>query len=309
MTLQQLEYIVALDSFRHFVKASEHCMVTQPTLTMQVKKLEEEIGSAIFNRQVKPLEPTKVGISIVAKAREIIREVNQLKELVSEHHENLTGVFRIGIIPTITPYLLPLFIGNFIKNNPKAELIIEELKSTDIIDGLKQDKLDIGILVTPLDEYQLREIRLYNEPFLGYFSEGHKLFGKQNIKQEELNSSDGLWLLNEGHCFRDQVLNICSHTASKEHSTLTYQSGSVETLKRLIQRNYGYTLIPQMSADANDPHVSKFTDPQPIREVSLVVHKSFSKEILIERLRDEVLAVIPEDFKVFQNYYKVRWRY
>lgn len=308
MTLQQLEYIVALDNFRHFVKASDYCLVAQPTMTMQVKKLEDEIGTAIFNRQTKPLEPTKVGRAIVAKAREILREVNQLKQMVSEHHENLTGLFRIGIIPTIAPYLMPLFIGDFLKNNPQAELVIEELKSSDIIEGLKQDKIDLGILVTPLDEYQIREIPLYNEPFLGYFSSDHKMYGKQSINQDSLDSSEGLWLLNEGHCFRDQVLNICSNR-SNEGKALTYESGSIETLKRLIKRNYGYTLIPSMATEMDDLHVSTFADPQPIREVSIVVHKSFSKEILIERLRDEILASIPEDFKSNKNYFKVRWRY
>lgn len=307
MTLQQLEYIVALDNFRHFVKASEHCMVTQPTLTMQVKKLEEEIGTSIFNRQAKPLEPTKAGIHIVAKAREIIREVNQLKELVSDHHENLTGTFRIGIIPTIAPYLMPLFIGEFIQKNPDATFIVEELKTTDIIESLEQDKIDLGILVTPLDEYHIREVPLYNEPFLAYVSEEHELFDREVLNQEDLNGIDGLWLLNQGHCFRDQVLNIC-HNEEAKSSVLKYESGSIETLKRLIKRNYGYTLVPSLSVEKDDKHVIPFNDPQPIREVSIVVHKSFSKEVLIERLREEILAAIPDDFKKHDRYFRVRWR-
>lgn len=307
MTLQQLEYIVALDSFRHFVRASEHCMVTQPTLTMQVKKLEEEIGTSIFNRQSKPLEPTKAGVNIITKAREIIREVNQLKELVSEHHENLTGTFRIGIIPTIAPYLMPLFIGEFIQKNPEAKFIVEELKTSDIIEYLKQDKIDLGILVTPLDEYQIREIPLYKEPFLAYVSDNHPLYHFDELNQDDLEGIDGLWLLNQGHCFRDQVLNICSKKEAKT-APLRYESGSIETLKRLIKRNYGYTLVPSLSVDLDDQHVIPFSDPVPIREVSLVVHKSFSKEVLIERLREEILASIPNDFKKHNHYFRVRWR-
>ena len=307
MTLQQLEYIVALDNFRHFVRASEHCMVTQPTMTMQVKKLEEEIGTAIFNRQSKPLEPTKAGVNIIAKAREIIREVNQLKELVSDHHENLSGTFRIGIIPTIAPYLMPLFIGEFIQNNPDAKFVVEELKTSDIIDHLKHDKIDLGILVTPLDEFQIREVPLFKEPFLAYVSEQHPLYRFDEISQDDLNGIDGLWLLNQGHCFRDQVLNICTKKEAKT-SALLYESGSIETLKRLIKRNYGYTLVPSLSVDLDDKHVIPFSDPQPIREVSIVVHKSFSKEVLIERLRDEILASIPEDFKKHNHYFRVRWR-
>jgi len=309
MTLQQLEYIVALDTYRHFVTAAEHCFVTQPTLSMQVLKLEEEIGTLIFDRKKQPVEPTKAGTQILLKARQILREVNQLKALVSDEKESTEGLFRLGIIPTVAPYLIPLFVGEFMKEHPKTSLSIEEMKSSDIIEGLKNDTLDLGILATPLSEKQLREVPLYYEPFLLYVSEHHPLYKKKVVQSKDVNQ-EGLWILNQGHCFRSQVLNICKPKNQVDKVGLHYESGSIETLKKIIDANDGYTLVPELSiTNDQDKKLSRrFEEPQPVREISIVTHNSFTKEVLIEDLRKSILNKLPSTFKKNKRFYTVKWR-
>jgi LysR family hydrogen peroxide-inducible transcriptional activator len=305
MTIQQMEYIVALDTYRHFVKAAEHCFVTQPTLTMQVKKLEDEIGIAIFDRKKTPLEPTVLGETIVLKARSILREVHQLKELVNDEKENLIGTFKIGIIPTVAPYLIPLFAMNFANKYPLTQLIFKEMKSEDIVEALNSDQVDMGILVTPLEEQNLREVPLYNEPFTIFASQNHPLAKKSFVTKNQIAQAEGLWLLNEGNCFRNQVLNICKESANQP---FTYESGSIETIKNLIQNNDGFTLVPELSLANSKFKGIPFKDPKPIREVSIVVHNGFAKEILIEKLREEILNEVPLDYVKNEHYIRVKWR-
>lgn len=310
MTLQQLEYIVSLDTYRSFVAAAEHCCITQPTLTMQVKKLENEIGVQIFNRTKKPLQPTKAGQEIISKSRRILREVNQLKDMVSSEKESLRGIFRVGVIPTIAPYLFPLFLPEFAKDNPQTELKIQELQTQEIIRGLKDDTLDIGILVTPLEERSIREVVLYNEPFLLYHPSDHPIGSKLKVTPQLLDMHD-LLVLNEGHCFRNQILNICNRSKKNDEiNGFDYQSGSIETLKKLVKKGMGYTLVPQLavSEEPDFSHVKHFEQPEPVREVSIVVHHSFSKELFIEKLRKHILSSIPDHLVKNKNYVRVKWR-
>lgn len=309
MTLQQLEYIVSLDTHRHFVTAAESCFVTQPTLTMQVKKLEDEIGVLIFDRKKQPLEPTKAGERIINQSRQILRSTYQLKEMVTSEQGSMEGAFRIGVIPTIAPYLIPLFIGNFVKKHPKTRLIIEELKTDTIISHLRNDKIDIGIAATPIDEQHIREVPMFDEPFRVYTSEKHHLHGRKEVTPRDVENANDLWLLNQGHCFRNQVLNICkSNKSNSEGRNLVYESGSIETIKRLIDTNGGFTLIPELSARANDLNVVLFKDPQPVREVSLLVHSGFTKELLIENLRKEILNHLPASITKSKKYKRIKWR-
>lgn len=309
MTLQQLEYVVALDNNRNFVLAAESCFVTQPTLTMQIKKLEDEIGVQIFDRNKKPLQPTLAGERMVIKARQILREVNQLKEFISSERASVNGSFKIGIIPTLAPYLLPLFLPDFIQENPETHLKILELQTEDIVKGLKNDIIDIGILVTPLMEKSLREIVLFNEPFMVYHSKDHAFAKLNNVAPDMLNPSEIL-ILNEGHCFRNQILNICNSEREESSIGFDYQSGSIESLKNLVDRGVGYTLVPELSINKGNEQsqIKRFKDPEPIREVSLVVHKGFTKELLIEKLRSLILKNIPEHFVKSKKYMKVNWR-
>lgn len=309
MTLQQLEYIVALDNHRHFVRAAEHCFVTQPTLTLQIKKLEDEMGTLIFDRTKHPIIPTPLGELVILKARQVLQEAQQLKELVNKQKDGITGTFRLGVIPTLAPYLVPRFLRQFSDEHPETRLVITEMESENIIKGLHSDLIDLGLLVTPLDEGSLREIPLFYEPFLVYCAENHAYYSKNTIKPEEIDTQ-GLWILNQGHCFRNQVLNICNRGSSASKN-ISYESGSIETLKNLVKWNTGYTLVPELSVlhSLSDPMLKRFEDPEPVREVSLVVHKSFIKEAMIEKLREKILANLPGHFKQSEKkFIKVKWR-
>lgn len=295
MTLQQLEYIVALDEYRHFVTAAEHCFVSQPNLTMQVKKLEEEVGVKIFDRNKKPLQPTEIGKEVITRARQILRESRQLTEFVTHEKESMEGELSIGIIPTLAPYLLPKLLPVFIKENPKIHLKIQEVQTGQIISQIKSGVVDIGILVTPISETEIKEISIFYEPFLLYLPEKHRLFHEKLLLAEELDPSDIL-VLDEGHCFRDQTLSICNNAKSGTSIGFEYQSGSIETLKNLVQHGVGFTLVPELSVidELDSVHVKRFSSPEPVREVSLVVHNSFIKDSVIARLQETIRRIVPE---------------
>ncbi|MDX2247911.1 MAG: LysR substrate-binding domain-containing protein [Bacteroidia bacterium] len=294
MTLQQLEYIVALDDHRHFVKASEQCFVSQPNLTMQVKKLEDEIGVKIFDREKKPVQPTEVGREIISRARQILRETRQLKEFVEYEKDSIEGEFKMGIIPTLAPYLLPYFLPVFMKAHPRVHLKIQELQTSQIVSKIENGMIDLGILVTPLKETSIREIPVFYEPFLLYLPENHRLLEQKLLIAEDLDPSEVL-VLDEGHCFRAQALSICSHIQKGSSIGFDYQSGSIEALKNLVRKGVGFTLVPELSVmdEPVSTHVRRFAEPEPVREVSIVVHNNFIKEAVINRLRDTIRAVIP----------------
>lgn len=309
MTLVQLEYVVALASYKHFTTAAKKCFVTQPTLTMQVKKLEDEIGAKLFDRSKKPLEPTAIGIPFIEKAREILEEAKQLKDSISVERFSVEGSFRIGIIPTLAPYLLPLFLPHFIQKHTKTTLVIEELESLQMIQRIKNNSIDIGIMATPLQEKSLREIALFNEPFLSYLPPQSPLLQQKIVTAQQLEPFDAL-VLAEGHCFRNQTLNICNANLSHSLKGFQYQSGSIETLIKMVDNNLGYTLIPQLAINKklNTNRIKHFDQPEPVREISLICRKSFAKERLIEILRESILNVLPQNLEQNQNYQKVRWR-
>jgi LysR family transcriptional regulator, hydrogen peroxide-inducible genes activator len=298
MSLPQLEYIIALDNFRNFMRAADQCCITQPNLTIQVKKLEDELGVLIFDRQTFPIKPTEIGVQIIAQARQVIREASVLKELVNQNRQSIQGEYLIGIIPTLAPYLLPLFLKDFLAKYPEVRLRIEELQTAEIIYRLKHDLLHIGILTTPLEEANLREIPIFYEPLLLYIIPEHPL-AQQNFIQAQDLSRQELLLLKEGHCFRNQVLNICSPHESNPEKQWHYESGSLETLKRMVEQNLGYTLVPELSVfeQLQDSKVKRFNAPEPTREISLVVHNSFSRELMLEKLHSEILSKIPASFQ------------
>ncbi len=309
MTIQQLQYVVALDTHRHFVKASESCHVAQPTLTLQVKKLEEQIATVLFDRSNQPLTPTPVGEVFVRKARQILKEIADLKEFVNNDRDQINGTFRLGIIPTLAPSLLPLFITDFLESHPDTKLIIEELQSEKMIELLEQKQLDLGILATPLDEPDLREVPLFYEPFLIYTDVNNELLTRESVASNQLKP-EGLWILRKGHCFRNQTLNICDFDVSEQHRNLIMEGGSIETLKNMIRKVTGYTLIPELSYDEqNDAsHVVRFKGQQPVREVSLVAHKHFTKEKLMTELRKSIIRNTPDHFKKNTRFVPVKWR-
>ncbi|WP_018479412.1 hydrogen peroxide-inducible genes activator [Pontibacter roseus] len=301
MTLVQLEYLLAVDTHRHFATAAEHCFVTQPTLSMQLQKLEEELGVQLFDRSRVPVRPTEIGKEVIAQARIAVAEAKKIKELVQNQKQELAGELRIGIIPTLAPYLIPLFITSFMNKYPEVRVVVQELLTEEIVQRLNHELLDVGLLVTPLEDKSIKELPLFYESFVGYINPSHPLAKHKVITPEQLDT-DELWVLNEGHCFRSQVLNICNRGGAAAGSAhFDYKSGSLETLKRIVETQRGLTLLPELSVLDMPPEkrtmVHYFEEPQPQREVSLVVHRSFLKKKLIEALRQEILAGIPDTIR------------
>jgi len=300
MTLVQLEYIVAVDTYRSFVSAAEKCFVTQPTLSMQIQKLEEFLGVKVFDRSKQPVTPTEIGSQIIEQARIVLQENSKIKEIISNQEQEITGELKIGIIPTIAPYLLPEVIASMLGKYPDLKLLIWEYTTEDIIHHLKTGVIDCGILATPLIDANIAEQPLYYETFVGYVSKNSKLYKKKTIDADDFEE-ENIWLLNEGHCMRSQVLNICRSTKNNKLQALTYNTGSVETLIRMVDVNDGTTLLPELSLqDLNTKQRNKiryFRSPEPVREISLVTHKSFVKKKMLNALKEEVLALIPKGMK------------
>lgn len=307
MTLQQLEYIVALDEYRHYVTAAEHCFVSQPNLTMQIKKLEEEIGVRIFDRDKKPLEPTEIGKEVLMRARQILRESRRLIEFVNHEKESMEGEFKVGIIPTLAPYLLPMFLPSFMRENPKVHLKIQELQTDQIITQLEHGIIDVGFLVTPLHRNSIREIPLFYEPFLLYLPDNHRFIKEKLIVADDLDPKEVL-VLDEGHCFRDQALSICGAKSSSSIG-FDYQSGSIEALRNLVEQGIGYTLVPELSVinELDSAHIKRFSQPEPVREVSMVVHSSYIKESFINTMKYLIQNIIPQRLLEKQKIIGLEW--
>lgn len=300
MTLVQLEYIVAVDTYRSFVAAAEKCFVTQPTLSMQVQKLEEFLNVKIFDRSKQPVIPTEIGAQIIAQARIVLQENKKIKEIISSQEQDVIGELKIGIIPTIAPYLLPKVIASMMEKYPELKLLIWEYTTEDIIHHLKTGIIDCGILATPLVDANISETPLYYENFVSYISKNSKLYKKKAIDADDLED-ENIWLLNEGHCMRSQVLNICRSTKNNRLQSLTYNTGSVETLIRMVDVNDGATLLPELAlADLSAKQLGKvryFKSPEPVREISLVTHKNFIKKRMLNALKEEILTIIPKGMK------------
>jgi len=301
MTTVQLEYIVAVDTYRSFVMAAEKCFVTQPTLSMQIQKLEDELGIKIFDRSKLPVVPTEIGAVVVAQSRIILKENARIKEIIADQKKEVQGNLRVGIIPTLAPYLLPRILTGFMKKYPKVKLEIWEYPTEQIMQQLKQELLDCGILATPLHNPHLEEHPLFYESFVVYTAKSNSLFEKKVIKPEDMDVRE-VWLLNEGHCMRNQVLNICRDKFTMgEYKNLEYNTGSVETLKRMVELNEGYTILPELCLQDLSTRqlnmVRYFKTPEPVREISLVTHRYFIKQALIEAFKKEILAHVPEKMK------------
>lgn len=298
MTIIQMEYLVAIDTYRHFATAAEKCFVTQPTLSMQIQKLEEELGVKLLDRSKQPVVPTEIGVEVIRQARTVLKDVIQIKEIVDNHKGTSSGELRLGIIPTLAPYLLPLFIDTFIKKYPEIKLKVTELTTENLIQRLKNDLLDVGIVVTPLHDDQLIEQPMFYEEFVAFVSENEKAYEKEYILSEDIDL-DHLWLLEEGHCFRSQILNICElRKQTSQNRNFEYQAGSIETLRRMVDTSGGITILPELSVlDFNtkqQKQIRYFKNPAPVREVSIVTYRHYIKKGLIDTLKNGVLAAIPQ---------------
>ncbi|MGV7221006.1 MAG: hydrogen peroxide-inducible genes activator [Nitrospinales bacterium] len=303
MTLTQLTYIVAVAQHQNFGSAAKSCFISQPTLSMQIQKLENDLGVTIFDRSKKPVEPTQIGQKIIAQAQTALQEVLRIEEIIKAEEGEISGEFKLGIIPTLAPYLLPVFLQNFTTSYPKVNLIIEELQTHQITQKLKEDRLDAGILVTPLNTNGITERPLFYEPFVVYLSPNHSLHKFKKVSEGDLTLDD-IWLLNEGHCFRDQAINICKKVNREEQpkKKLVFESGNLETLKRLVDKNYGYTLVPTLAIAGMAPKevekkVKFFKSPVPTREVSIIHSRSYLKKSIIDALHNKIISSLPEEFK------------
>ncbi|GGB73664.1 transcriptional regulator [Flavobacterium suaedae] len=297
MTITQLQYVLAVAEHKNFTLAAEKCFVTQPTLSMQIQKLEEELDVQIFDRSKKPIQLTDVGEQIVNQAKNIVSESGRIKDIVDQQKGYIGGDFKVGIIPTIMPTLLPMFMHNFIKKYPKVNLIIEERTTEEIIKMIKNGQLDAAIAATPLDEETIKEVVLYYEPFVAYVPESMPPFDKKELDVNDLSSNlNHLLLLQDGHCFRNNILNLCKAKSLDVDSHFQIESGSFETLVKLADEGLGMTLLPYLhTLDMNEKAMAKlrhFKSPRPSREVSLIYSKKELKLHIIEALRNTIAGVV-----------------
>jgi LysR family hydrogen peroxide-inducible transcriptional activator len=297
MTFVQLEYLVALDNFRHFAEAAKSCFVSQPTLSMQLQKLEEELDVKLFDRSKHPVIPTEIGVELIEQARKILSEKNVIDEIVSLKKGVVSGELRIGIIPTLAPYLLPLFVQRFTEKYSMVRLVVNELTTETITIQLRAGKIDMGILVTPLQEQGIKEYPLFYEELMAYVSPKNAAYKKTYMLPQDIDPRK-LWLLEEGHCFRNQIVNLCAlQKASRSATHFDYEAGSIETLRRMVDTNDGITILPELAtlgmSNKQLGQIRYFKRPAPMREVSIVVHRDFVKKRLVDILKEEIINSIP----------------
>jgi len=301
MTLTQLQYTLAVAKEGNFTLAAEKCFVTQPTLSMQVQKLEKELGVKLFNRNTKPITLTAIGEKILLQAKIIVQESDRMKDIISVEKGVISGDFRLGIIPTVMPTLLPLFLNTFIKKFPKVNLKIEELNTASIGEKLLSNKLDAGIAATPLENEKIIEKPLYYEPFVGYVPKSYPLSKLKKIEIEDLENMDVL-VLEDGHCFRKHILNLCQ--ANETSKSFDLKSGSFETLVRLANEGMGMTLLPYLHTlnltDVNKKNLKYFNNPEPAREISVIYSKNQLKLPVIDALSETIEGLVRGAIK-FEN--------
>ena len=297
MTLQQLEYILAVNQFRHFAKAAEYCRVTQPTLSAMIQKLEEELDTRIFDRSQQPVCPTPVGILIIEQAQKILVQANRIKNIIEEEKHSLTGTFKLGILPTVAPYLLPRFFPQLMKKYPDLDIRVVEMKTNDIKKALQTGEIDAGIVASLAGMEELQQTPLFYEQFFAYVSREDALFNNEVIRTSDLNGEQ-LWLLDEGHCFRDQLVRLCQMKSARA-SQLAYHLGSMETFMRMVESGKGVTFIPELAVlqlgDAQKELVRSFAIPCPTRQVVLLTNKHFIRHTLLEVLVKEIKLSVPKE--------------
>lgn len=298
VTLQQLQYLVAVDTERNFSRAAEKCFVTQPTLSMQIKKLESEQGVELFDRSKQPLKLTPIGEDLVAQARTVLAEMGLFNDIIAESKSDTVGELHVGIIPTLAPYLVPGFIGNFMERYPAVKLYLTEYKTEDIIARLHNETLDAGILATPLNEARIIERPVFYEKLMCYMSE--ELAGKfgNRVEIEDILKAK-LWVLSEGNCFRNQTFNLCSlEQRDFRDQDFRYESGSIETLMRLVDKEGGSTIIPELATldlpEEKADRVKFIGNLSPVREISIAVRRKHLKRKLLQLLRTEILKSLPK---------------
>lgn len=297
MTIQQLEYIIAVNKFRHFARAAEHCGVTQPTLSAMIQKLEEELDVKIFDRHVQPVIPTNIGAKIIGQAEVVREQVSRVKDLIQEERQEAKGLFRMAMLPTIAPYLLPRFFPQLRERYPDVDIRVVELKTHEIINALNHDEVDAGIMANQPTTPNLDGEVLFYDEFYGYVSRGENIFKNELIRTSDISGAR-LWLLDEGHCFRDQLLRFCRMDSVKSNQ-MVYQLGSLETFMRMVESGQGLTFIPELAAQQlSEPQkelIRPFAVPRPVRPIVLVTKKDFVRSSLLELLKAEIRKSVPAE--------------
>ena len=298
MTLQQLEYILAVERYRHFGRAAEACNVTQPTLSAMIGKLEEELNAKLFDRNRQPICPTPVGEQVLRQAKEVLAQADSIKDIVEEEKHSLNGTFRVGILPTIAPYLLPRFFPQLMKKYPTLDIRVREMKTHEIKEALLQGDIDAGILaqIEGLEEYE--QTHLFYEKYEGYVSREDTLFAKETLRTSDVASSRDLWLLDESHCFRDQMVRFCQMKSSQT-SQLAYNLGSMETFMRMVESGKGITFIPELAvmqlSGEQKELVRPFAIPVPTRQLILITNRNFIRQTLLDVIVKEIQASVPKE--------------
>lgn len=304
MTLQQLEYILALDRWGNFAKAADACDVTQPTLSSMIQKLETELGMKIFDRRRQPVVCTKAGRVVLDQAKEVLHQSRLLREVVEEEKETLLGTFCIGVLPTIAPYLIPHFFPQLMREHSEMDVRIVEMKTADMKQALLHGDIDAGILAKIDGLEAFESTPLYSERYYAYVSENDPLFAKDRVKTTDLNN-EFLWLLDEGHCFRDQLLKFCQ-LKSAALSKKAYTLGSIETFMRIVENGKGVTFIPELAlSQLNDSQlrlVRPFALPEPRREIVMLTPDNFIRHklrtLLVDRIQSGVMPLLKQDYNV-----------
>lgn len=302
MNIQQLEYIIAVDNHRHFSRAAEASFVTQPTLSMMIQKLEDELGVKIFDRTKLPVQPTTIGRRIIDQARVAVAQINQINEIILEEKGIVKGVFRLGIIPTVSPYLLPKLMDVHSRSGSEVRIIVRELTTENILRGIANDTLDGAILATPLNDESIVERPLYYERFYAYVSPNERpLYVKNELDESDLNSNN-LWMLDEVHCFRTQILHLCNLRKRRNSQNIfNFEAGSIDTLIKIVDENDGLTVIPEMAIDnlssVQKKNIRPFKNSTPVREISLITRKEYIRERLINIIEKEIKNAVPQPLK------------
>ncbi len=297
ISITQLQYIIAIEKYGNFSKAAENSYVTQPTLSMQVQKLEEELGIVLFDRSKKPVKPTNAGKAVLMQAKKIIKELEILMLQVAQEKDQVAGQFHLGVIPTLSPYILPAFISEFQKKYPLVQLQIEEKQTQQIIKDLQNENLDAGILVSPIKDSQILETPIFWEEFYVYHAKEHPIKNLQEVSTKDLKA-EGLWLLADGHCFRNQALAVCSDDFHE--SNIHFLGGNFETIKNLVDQNRGYSLFPKLAVESMklDPKRVKKLKKKVFREISIVTSRSYIKKAILDAIEDALRISLPPELQV-----------
>jgi LysR family hydrogen peroxide-inducible transcriptional activator len=302
MTIQQLEYVLAVDTHRHFAKAAEHCRVTQPTLSMMIQKLEDELGIKLFDRNVQPVKPTAAGRKVIEQARRVLYQASLIRDIINEEEQSLKGTFRLAVLPTIAPYLVPRFFLKLTEKHKDLDVHILEMKTTPTLAALKNGEIDAAIIASRPVEPELQGDILYYEQFFGYVSRNETIFKNNLIRSADVNG-ERLWLLDEGHCFRDQLMRFCQMEEVKLRQG-AYRLGSLETFMRMVESGNGITFIPELAVyqlnKEQQELVRPFAIPKPTREIVLVTRKDFVRYTIAEMLVKSIKESVPKEMLTLQ---------